>query len=96
MSSDFVVDYALLEKVENTLNSLHREFGDIQAQEQGYSADWGSGDIASAMNGFATNWDYHRSQMLKSMESLCTDVHTCRTETARHDSRLKSGLPKNK
>ena len=92
--TEFVVDYALLEKVENTLNSLHREFGGIQTQVQGYSADWGSGDIAAAMDGFATNWNYHRDQMLTSMEALCTDVHTCRTETSNHDHKLKSQLKK--
>lgn len=92
--ADFVVDYTLLENVENTLNRLHSEFGNIQAQEQHYSAAWGSGDIASAMNGFATNWSYHRSQMLKSMEALAKDVHTVRSETKQYDQHLKSEVTK--
>ncbi len=67
---DLVVDYAMLTQVENTLKGLAQEFQNIQAQEQGYTGAYGSGDIAGAMNDFADNWSYHRGNILKSMDSL--------------------------
>jgi hypothetical protein len=86
--ADLVVDYSLLEQVENTLTGLTREFQNIQAQEQGYAGAYGSGDIAGAMNDFADNWSYHRGKILQSMQSLCQNVREVRTEASQFDTNL--------
>jgi len=67
---DLKVDYQLLESTERTLSSLVSEFQNMQAQETGYNWAMGSGPIASAMNGFATNWDDNKKGLVSSMQTL--------------------------
>ncbi len=88
--ADFVVDYALLEQVENTLTGLKKEFDGIKGQEQGYTGAYGSGDIAGAMNSFAGNWNYHRGKITESMEALAKNVHEVRTQTNEYDTDLQN------
>jgi len=89
---DLVVDYAMLTQVENTLKGLSQEFQNIQAQEQGYTGAYGSGDIAGAMNDFADNWSYHRGNILKSMDSLAKNVDEVRTQASQFDTQLQNSL----
>jgi hypothetical protein len=84
----------LLGQVESTLKSLHSEFSNIRPHEEHYATDLGSADIASAMDGFATNWNYHKGKMLTSMAALCKNVHECRTETRNWDAKLKTEATK--
>jgi hypothetical protein len=90
--ADLVVDYSLLEQVENTLNGLKDELENITLQEQAYTGAYGSGDIAGAMNDFAGNWSYHRGKLLESMAALCKNVHDVRTETNKFDTDLQNSL----
>lgn len=51
--ADLKVDYQLLDSIEHSLSSLLSEFQNIQTQTGGYDGAMGSGDAASAMDGFA-------------------------------------------
>ena len=84
--ADFVVDYALLQQVENTLKDLVSQFQNIQAQEQGYTGAYGSGDVAGAMNDFAGNWSYHRGKIVDSMNSLIKSVDEILSQTQKFDA----------
>jgi hypothetical protein len=90
--ADLVVDYSLLEQVESTLGGLKKEFENIQAQEQGYTGAYGSGDVAGAMDDFAGNWSYHRDKIVKSMEALAKSVHEVVTDTQKFDTDLQTSL----
>jgi hypothetical protein len=81
---DLVVDYALLEQVENTLNSLKGEFDGINAVPQ--AADWGHGGIASAMGDFASNWSQHRERLVASMGAMAKHARDTRTGTEQWDT----------
>lgn len=90
--ADLKVDYQLLDSIERNLSNLISQFQNIQAQTGGYDGAMGSGDIAGAMGGFSGNWDYHRKQLVGSMQSLGQMV----SETKKHfqdtDNRLKASL----
>jgi hypothetical protein len=43
--SDLKVDYGILQETEKTLNTLHTEFSNCQAQERVCDSDWGSGAV---------------------------------------------------
>lgn len=94
--ADLVVDYNLLDQVESTLSGLHGEFSDIQAQQHSYFSAWGSDAIASAMDDFAGNWDYHRKKMLDSMESLGKMVGQCKLSFSKADTDLSNELTRKK
>ena len=87
---DLKVDYQLLESTERTRSSLVSEFQNMQAQESAYDWALGSGPIASAMNGFATNWNDNKKSLLNSMQTLGKMV----SETVQHfkatDAKLAS------
>lgn len=87
---DFVVDYALLEQVENTLNSLKSEFDGIHAVPG--AADWGHAGISSAMDDFAGNWSQHREQVTKSMHAMSNHARDTRTGTDQWDSKNQQKL----
>lgn len=89
---DFVVDYTLLEQVENTLNSLMNEFNGINAVPG--AADWGHEGIASAMSGFADNWSQHRETMVKSMGAMAGHARDTRTGTDQWDTKNQQELSK--
>jgi hypothetical protein len=86
MGLDFVVDYPLLEQVDKTLKDLCNQFQNIQAQEQGYTGAYGSGDVAGAMSDFAGNWSYHRGKIVASMQSLSSNVEEVLKETKKYDA----------
>lgn len=88
--ADFVVDYALLEQVESTLNSLKGQFDSINAVPQ--AADWGDPRIASAMGDFAGNWSDHRAKLVASMEAMAKNANECRTATDQYDSKMQQYL----
>lgn len=67
---DLKVDYSLLESSHGSLNSLINEFGNLQATTGSYDGALGSGDVASAMDGFAGNWNYHKNQLINDMKDL--------------------------
>lgn len=90
--ADFVVDYALLEQAENTLNGLKREFDGINAVPG--VADWGDGGISSAMSDFATNWSHHRDKLVKSMEAMSKHARDTRTGTQQWDTKNQQQLTK--
>lgn len=94
--ADLVVDYNLLSQTESSLNGLMNEFSNIKAQEHAYFGDWGSGDIAGAMDDFAANWDYHRKKLLDSMHSLAGMVKQCQDGFCKTDTTLASDITGNK
>ena len=94
MAPDLKVNYQLLDEAERSLSSLLQGFNSLQAQEQGFDGALGSGELASAMDGFAGNWDYHRRQLVSSMESLGKMVQDCKQKFQSTDTKLKSSLTK--
>jgi hypothetical protein len=90
--ADFAVDYALLEHVENTLNSLKSEFDGINAVPQ--AADWGHPSITSAMGTFASNWSDHRATMVGSMGAMAGHARDTRTGTSQWDTGMQQKLAK--
>ena len=92
MPADFAVDYPLLEQVDKTLKDLVSQFQNIQAQEQGYTGAYGSGDVAGAMNDFASNWSYHRGKIVDSMNALSKSVEEVLSETKKFDSGMARQL----
>lgn len=92
MAGDFVVDYALLQSIQSTMNRLKGEFEGIDAVQ--HSADWGDGGIAGAMGSFASNWHIHREKMLGSMEAMAKNAGECMEQTRNLDGQLAHGLGK--
>jgi hypothetical protein len=90
--ADLKIDYQLLEQANSSLSSLVGEFDNIQAVQDGYDGALGSGDIAGAINGFAGNWDYHRKQLVGSMQALQKMVQETRQQFRKTDNDLKQGL----
>jgi hypothetical protein len=88
--SDLKVDYQLLESTEYTLSSLVAEFQNMQAQESGYSWAMGSGPIAAAMDGFATNWNHNKANLVNSMQALGKMVGETLTQFKCADAKLAS------
>lgn len=90
--TDLCVDYGLLQQVENTLNSLKREFSNIDAVK--HSANWGDGGIESAMGSFASNWSDHRQKVVGSIDAMIKNAHECRTKTDDFDTGMAQHLTK--
>jgi hypothetical protein len=87
---DLKVDYQLLESTERTLSSLVSEFQNMQAQEASYDWAMGSGPIAAAMNGFATNWTDHKKSLVSSMQALGMMVSETAAQFKSADAKLAS------
>ncbi|MGH3252315.1 MAG: hypothetical protein ACRDOI_39730 [Trebonia sp.] len=90
--ADLKVDYQLLDSIESSLTSLNSEFQNIKAQTGAYDGAMGSGDVASAMDGFAGNWDDHRKNLLSSIQSLGKMVSETKQQFRNTDDKLKSSL----
>ncbi|HLH83267.1 MAG TPA: hypothetical protein VKV38_08380 [Trebonia sp.] len=90
--SDLKVDYQLLDSVERSLSRLLSEFQNIKAQTGSYDGAMGSGAVASAMDGFAGNWNDHRKDLIGSMQSLGEMVSQTRQQFQNTDSKLSSSL----
>lgn len=93
--ADFVVDYAVLQRVESALNHLKNEFAGINVVPPG-AAGWGDSGIASAMSDFHTNWSHHRDQLVQSMEAMISHARDTRTGTEDWDTKNQRGLTKGK
>ncbi len=94
--SDLKVDYNLLEQSEKSLSSLVSEFQNIKAQEGSYDGAMGSGDIASAMDSFAGNWDYHRKKLVSAIADLGKMVSETLQGFQKVDTELQTDLTKKK
>lgn len=90
--ADFVVSYALLEQVENTLNQLKGQFDNIKAVPD--EADWGDDRIRTAMKDFAGNWDHNRQKLVSSMEAMAGNARATRTGTDHYDTKMQQQLSK--
>jgi hypothetical protein len=90
--ADLKVDYQLLDSIERSLTSLYLEFSNLQAQTGDYDGAMGSGDVASAMDGFAGNWNDHRKDLLSSIQSLGKMVSETRQQFQDTDNKLKGSL----
>jgi hypothetical protein len=92
--ADLKVNYQLLDTAGRSISSLRQEFNGLQGQEQGFDSALGSAEIASAMDGFAGNWDYHRRLLVSSMEALDTMVQDSKQKFQSTDNALKTSLTK--
>lgn len=90
--ADLKVDYQLLDSSERTLSNLTSEFQNIKARDSGYDGAMGSGDIASAMDSFAGNWDYHRGQLVGSMQALGKMIGESKKQFTQTDTKLAGSL----
>lgn len=87
---DLKVDFSLLESTERTLSSLMSEFQNMQAQEGSYDWAMGSGPVAAAMNGFATNWNDNKKSLVSSMQVLGEMITKTIEQFKQTDTRLAS------
>jgi hypothetical protein len=92
--ADLKVDYQLLESIESSLSSLLSEFQNITTQTSGYDGAMGSSAVASAMDGFAGNWNHHRQSLITSMQSLGKMVSETIQQFQKTDKTLASSLTK--
>jgi len=92
--SDLKVDYQALSSTQRTLGGLVTQFGDIQTQQSHYDWAMGSGAVAGAMDNFAGNWNYHRKQLISSMNDLGTMVATALEQFPKTDNQLAKNLTK--
>jgi hypothetical protein len=92
--ADLKVDYQLLNSIESSLTSLLSEFQNIKAQTSAYDGAMGSGAVASAMDGFAGNWDHHRQGLITSIQSLGKMVSETIQQFKNADNKLSSSLTK--
>ncbi len=90
--ADLKVDYQRLDSIEHSLSSLLSEFQNIQTQTGAYDGAMGSGDVASAMDGFAGNWNDHRKNLISSIQSLGKMVSETKRQFQNTDNKLKSTL----
>jgi hypothetical protein len=89
---DLCVDYSLLEEASKSLSSLISEFDNIKAQEGAYDGALGSGNIASAMDSFAGNWDYHRRKLTENMQAVGELIDNTMKSFQQADQKLKDSL----
>lgn len=68
--TDLCVDYATLERGAAKLAGLKRAFNDLPHTVAEQSSDWGSRDIAGAMQDFGTNWDYRRGTLTEQIDTV--------------------------
>jgi multidrug resistance efflux pump len=92
--TDLKVSYQLLDEAERSLSSLRQEFNSLQAQDQGEAASLGSADVVSAMAGFVGDWEYHRRELVSSMEALGQMLQDARQKFQSADSNLSTSLAK--
>lgn len=93
--ADLKVDYQLLDSIESSLSSLLSEFQNIKAQTGGYDGAMGSSAVASAMDGFAGNWDDHRKNLISSIQSLGKMVSETKQQFRDADDKLSKTLTQN-
>jgi hypothetical protein len=92
--ADLKVDYQLLDSIERSLSALYSEFQNIKARTGAYDGDLGSGTVASAMDGFAGNWNDHRASLLNSIQTLGMIVSETRQQFQNTDNKLTSSISK--
>jgi hypothetical protein len=91
---DLKVDYQALSFTHQTLGGLVSQFKDIQTQQARYDWAMGSGDVAGAMDNFAGNWNYHRQQLINSMNDLDSMVVAALEQFPKTDNQLAKNLTK--
>ncbi|MFG2308812.1 hypothetical protein ACGFS9_09005 [Streptomyces sp. NPDC048566] len=87
--SDLIVDDDLLKKSARSLKKIRHEFEDTEKHQEDLKGIWGSGEIAGAMDDFADNWDYHRKQLLESIEAVGGLVEACHKAFQELDRKLE-------
>ncbi len=87
MAPDFVVTYSMLEQVKGTLSGLKGEFEAIDAVK--HAANWGDGGIASAMDGFVSNWGDHRAKLVQSMDAMIKNTEEVLKGARDFDSQMQ-------
>jgi uncharacterized protein YukE len=90
--ADLKVDYQLLDSIERNLSSLISDFQNMQTQVGAYDGAMGSGAIASAMDGFATNWNDHKKTLISSMQALGKMVSETKQRFQGADNKLASSV----
>lgn len=90
--SDLKVDYELLSSTEKTLASLVGDFQNLESSTGDYDSALGSPDVQSAMGNFAGNWDYHRKQIVTSMQTLGKMVAAAKTHFQNRDASLAASV----
>lgn len=64
------VDLAELKETAGSLSELCADFNASGQQASGAAQDVGSDDIARALTTFASNWDFHKKQLVDQLEGL--------------------------
>ena len=67
---DLCVSFDALEDSERDLKTIKSEFENCSKHTDELRAVWGSGEVADAMGEFVGNWDYHRKDVLDSIQAV--------------------------
>lgn len=70
MGNRLRVDLAELGETACALTALVADFQGAEKQAEAAAADVGSPEIAKALHGFATNWDFHKKKLVETLEGV--------------------------
>lgn len=85
---DLCVDGRLLSRTVDCLTALRHEFDALTGRQDASRNDWGSNDIAEAMEDFVDNWDNNRRRISGALGATASMAQSCLTEFAAVDTRL--------
>jgi hypothetical protein len=89
---DLCVDYSVLEKSKTDLTTIKNEFENASRHKDAVRGSLGSGEVASAMDEFVDNWDYHRKDLLESIEALLKMVEETINTFQKTDQKLADNV----
>jgi len=94
VGADLRISYTDLESTQARMQSLVKDFQDIETDQSKYDGAMGSGDVAGAMDSFAGNWSVHRKKILAKMQNLNSMVQAALVHFPKTDQDLASKLTK--
>lgn len=93
--SDLIVDFDLLSTSAKQLNTIQREFKNLDDWKDEIKSVVGASELKEAMTDFIDNWDDNRKRLLESLESVGKMVEGTRdTFKSLDDELAKAGKKK--
>lgn len=91
-SADLIVDYEELEASQQALEKITTEFMHTTDRVSANEDIWSDGDVAGAMNSFASNWKDHRATLINKMNDAHDHSQKCLDYFRSTDQRLASAV----
>ncbi len=90
--TDLKVSYDKLEESNKNLKAINQELDTTGDHQKDIKGSLGSGDIAHAMDDFATNWDYHRHKLQDKVKAMGEMSETTMQKFQEVDTKLGSAF----